>query len=312
MAGGMVQPAVAVAAGRHCRSPASSRHSWLRRPLAQRVVVSQDRSHLLQPIRACRLGWPLIGPARMGESADRRGCHRSAIPHQSRMARLRAQPAFQADLVVPHDILARVGLTTKSAPNARVAQSVLRGSIRPRGGGVGLLDAVEEALPAADSRVQDHRSGASERGRSSDFLQSLAAELGLDEFQSGAVLPRHRCDPGLITARATFVLNPGLCVRWIRFILLPPHPRRHRRRRAERRMIDPSGFFSRLYRSRPWSSQPWNGSTGSTAAGSCSPSRRPACRNRRLLLRHLGRTTHRGLTQTKYLPATRPGSILIR
>jgi hypothetical protein len=44
----------------------------------------------------------------------------------------------------------------------------------------GLLDAVEAAVHAAGGRVQDAWAGASEWDRSSEFLQALAAVLGLE------------------------------------------------------------------------------------------------------------------------------------
>ncbi len=47
----------------------------------------------------------------------------------------------------------------------------------------GLLDAVEVAVAAAGGRVQDAWTGASEWDRSSEFLQTLAAVLGLDNIQ---------------------------------------------------------------------------------------------------------------------------------
>ena len=47
----------------------------------------------------------------------------------------------------------------------------------------GLLDAVEAAVLAAGGRVQDAWTGASEWDRSSEFLQALAAVLGLDGLQ---------------------------------------------------------------------------------------------------------------------------------
>jgi hypothetical protein len=50
-----------------------------------------------------------------------------------------------------------------------------------------LLDDVEAAVAASDSRVQDAWVGASEWSRDSEFLMSLAADLGLNVEQVDAL-----------------------------------------------------------------------------------------------------------------------------
>jgi hypothetical protein len=92
-------------------------------------------------------------------------------------------PAFQASLVAPDMPSRGWDLTASPTPKPAVPTSIPAWKGRAALREAGLLDAVEAAVQGAGGRVQDAWSGASEWDRSSEFLQALAAVLGLDDPQ---------------------------------------------------------------------------------------------------------------------------------
>lgn len=91
--------------------------------------------------------------------------------------------AFEASLVVPATPSRGwdVALPPASQPPVPPVIPAWKGKAALRE--AGLLDAVENAIAAAGGRVQDAWAGASEWDRSSEFLLSLAAKLGLTTNQ---------------------------------------------------------------------------------------------------------------------------------
>jgi hypothetical protein len=93
------------------------------------------------------------------------------------------EAAFQASLVVPTTPSREWDVTAPPASPPPVPSVIPAWKGRAALREAGLLDAVEAAVTAAGGRVQDAWSGASEWDRRSDFLQALAAVLGLDNLQ---------------------------------------------------------------------------------------------------------------------------------
>jgi hypothetical protein len=93
------------------------------------------------------------------------------------------EAAFQASLVVPAtpsrgwDVVP----PPPSQPPLPPVIPAWKGKVALRE--AGLMDAVEAAVAAAGGRVQDAWAGASEWSRDSDFLSSLASDLGLTRQQ---------------------------------------------------------------------------------------------------------------------------------
>lgn len=94
-----------------------------------------------------------------------------------------SDPAFQASLVVPATPSREWDVTLPSAPPPPVPPVIPAWKGKAALREAGLLTAVEMAVASAGDRVQDAWAGASEWDRSSEFLQALAAVLGLDNLQ---------------------------------------------------------------------------------------------------------------------------------
>lgn len=92
--------------------------------------------------------------------------------------------AFQASQVVPAKPWRGwdIGAPPASPPPVPQVVPAWKGKAALRE--AGLLDAVEAAVAAAGGRVQDAWAGASEWSRDSEFLLSLAVELGLSMQQT--------------------------------------------------------------------------------------------------------------------------------
>jgi hypothetical protein len=128
---------------------------------------------------------PLIGPASIGEGGV--PIAGEVIDHRYHVNLAwhgrEPDPAFEASLVVPvtpsrgWDVPAAV----VSQPPVPPVIPAWKGKAALRE--AGLLDTVEAAVQSAAGRVQDAWSGASEWDRTSEFLQALAAALGLDDRQ---------------------------------------------------------------------------------------------------------------------------------
>jgi hypothetical protein len=92
-------------------------------------------------------------------------------------------PAFQESLVVPEMPSRGWDVTTLLASRPPVPPTIPAWKGKAVLREQGLLTSVEAAVQAAGGRVRDAWSGASEWDRSSEFLQALAAVLGLEGSQ---------------------------------------------------------------------------------------------------------------------------------
>ncbi len=88
-------------------------------------------------------------------------------------------PAFDASLVAPATPLRGWDVVAPPASPAPVPPVIPAWKGKAALREAGLLNAVETAVAAAGSRVQDAWTGASEWSRDSEFLAALAANLGL-------------------------------------------------------------------------------------------------------------------------------------
>ncbi len=127
----------------------------------------------------------LIGPPSIGdgdapvagEVVDPR-FHVNLAWHARNMA-----PAFAASQIAPATPSRTFGLPPAASSTPAVPTSIPAWKGKAALREAGLLGAVEAAVVAAGGRVQDAWEGASEWERSSDFLLSLAAGLGLTSSQ---------------------------------------------------------------------------------------------------------------------------------
>lgn len=128
---------------------------------------------------------PILGPPRVGpngipiagEVLDPR-YHVNLAWHAQEM-----HPAFAVSQIAPATPSRTFGLPPIQPPAPAVPAIIPAWKGKAALREAGLLDVVETAVAAAGGRVQDAWLGASEWERSSDFLVSLAASLGLNPCQ---------------------------------------------------------------------------------------------------------------------------------
>lgn len=124
----------------------------------------------------------IVSPAQIGEGGAPNSGETLDPRYHVNLAWHGREPeaAFQASLVVPATPTRGCDVAPPPTPQPPVPSVIPAWKGKAALREAGLLDAVEAAVAAAGGRVQDAWTGASEWSRHSDFLQALAAVLGLD------------------------------------------------------------------------------------------------------------------------------------